>query len=106
MSRESSSNKPGRKAKSLDDEIAAAAEKLRKLQERQREQQRKERERNQKAVMEIIKTERLDAVPSEIWRDVMPKIKALLVVDSEKSEDHEKPVGVEPKAESTPAPAQ
>jgi Spy/CpxP family protein refolding chaperone len=56
--------KSGRKAKTLDEEIAAQREKLRKLEERQREQQRKERERNQKAVMELIKTERLDAVPS------------------------------------------
>ncbi|WP_265283482.1 hypothetical protein [Verminephrobacter aporrectodeae] len=92
MSSESSSTKPGRKAKSLGDEIAAAAEKLRKLQERQREQQRKERERNHRAVMELIKTERLDTVPSDLWREMMPKIKALLVVEPVKSAEQTRPV--------------
>ncbi|ABM44297.1 hypothetical protein N5D77_24500 [Comamonas thiooxydans] len=101
MSSESSSTKPGRKAKSLDDEIAAAAEKLRKLQERQKEQQRKERERNQKAVMELIKTERLDAVPSDLWREAMPKIKALLVVDAAKPAEPAKPVQTAPEGAAT-----
>ncbi len=84
MGRESSTVKTERKVRTLDEEIAYQREKLRKLEERQREQQRKEREKNQKAVMELIKAERLDAVSADLWRAAMPKIKALLVVDSGK----------------------
>lgn len=92
MSSESTTNKAGRKAKTLDEEIASQRDKLRKLEERQRDQQRKEREKNQKAVMELIKTERLDAVPSDLWREAMPKIKALLVVEPAKAAEPAKPV--------------
>lgn len=92
MSSESTTNKSGRKAKTLDEEIAAQRDKLRKLEERQRDQQRKEREKNQKAVMELIKTERLDAVPSDLWREAMPKIKALLIVEPAKPAEPAKPV--------------
>lgn len=84
MNSESTTNKLVRKVKTLDEEIAAQREKLRKLEERQREQQRKEREKSQKAVMELIKAERLDLISFEIWREAMPQIKALLVVDSAK----------------------
>ena len=75
--------KTARKARTLDEEIVHQREKLRKLEERQREQQRREREKNQKAVLELIKAERLDTVPAERWRAVMPKLKALLAVDQE-----------------------
>lgn len=90
MSEENVSKLRGRKQKSLEEEIAAQREKLRKLEERHKEQQRKERERNQKAVMELIKSEKLDTVPAEVWRDAMPKIKALLVVenDDQQQQDH------------------
>ncbi len=101
MSSEKTNPKSGRKAKTLDEEIAAQREKLRKLEERQREQQRKERERNQKAVMELIKTERLDAVPSDLWREAMPKIKALLVVDAAKPAEPVKPVQTAPEVAAT-----
>ena len=75
--------KTARKARTLDEEIAHQREKLRKLEERQREQQRREREKNQKAVLELIKAERLDTVPADRWRAVMPRLKALLAVDQE-----------------------
>ena len=101
MSSETTNPKSGRKSKTLDEEIAAQREKLRKLEERQREQQRKERERNQKAVMELIKTERLDAVPSDLWREAMPKIKALLVVDEAKPAEPVKPVQTAPEGAAT-----
>lgn len=92
MNSETTNPKSGRKAKTLDEEIAAQRDKLRRLEERQREQQRKEREKNQKAVMELIKTERLDAVPSDLWREAMPKIKALLIVEPAKPAEPAKPV--------------
>ncbi len=83
MEAETGSVKTARQVRTLDEEIAHQREKLRKLEERQREQQRREREKNQKAVLELIKAERLDTVPAERWRAVMPKLKALLAVDTE-----------------------
>jgi nucleosome binding factor SPN SPT16 subunit len=85
MKSENVAPKKARAPRTLDEEIAAQREKLRKLELKQREQLRKERERNQKSVLELIKTERLDSVPSEVWREAMPKLKALLLV-----EDHAK----------------
>ena len=81
MEAENASVRTARKPRTLDEEIAHQREKLRKLEERQREQQRRERERNQKAVFELIKAERLDTVPAERWGVVMPRLKALLVVE-------------------------
>ena len=83
MDAQTTSVKTARKARTLDEEIAHQREKLRKLEERQREQQRRERERNQKAVLDLIKAERLDTVPAERWGAVMPRLKALLAVDQE-----------------------
>lgn len=83
MAEEKSTGKPARKARTLEEEIARAEAKLRKLQELHREQQRKERERNQKAVLEIIKGERLDLIPADKWRDALPKIRALLIAEEE-----------------------
>ena len=68
----------GRKARSLQEEIAAAAEKLRKLQERQKEIERKAVARNQKAVSELIAAHRLDGIPVEHWRQAIEEIKASL----------------------------
>ena len=92
MSGENTNPKSVRNTKTLDEEIAVQREKLRKLEERHRDQKRKERERNQKAVMELIKTERLDLIPSNIWREAMPKIKSILVVDVSKQEENVKPI--------------
>ena len=75
-----------RKARMLDEEIAHQREKPRKLEERQCEQQRRERERKLKAVLELIKAERLDMAPAECWRAVMPRLMALLVVEPERME--------------------
>ena len=68
----------GRKARSLQEEIAAAAEKLRKLQERQKEIERKALARNPKAVSELIAAHRLDGIPVEHWRQAIEEIKASL----------------------------
>lgn len=72
----------GRKARTLQEEITATAEKLRKLQERQKEIERKERARNQKAVLELIKSEKLDSIPIEQWRQAIETIKAALLTNS------------------------
>ena len=90
MEAETDSVKTVRKARTLDEEIAHQREKLRKLEERQREQQRREREKNQKAVLELIKAERLDTVPAERWRAVMPKLKVVLAVEPEPGKNPQK----------------
>jgi Spy/CpxP family protein refolding chaperone len=73
--------KGGRKVRTLDEEIAAQREKLKKLEDKQREIQRKDREKNQKAVLELIKAEKLDTVSADQWRAAMPAIKAALLVN-------------------------
>ena len=73
------------KAISIEDEIARATEKLRKLQEKQKEMQKRERERCQKAVFDFIKTEKLDSISIDVWTAVLPDIKRLLGVEKLKS---------------------
>jgi Spy/CpxP family protein refolding chaperone len=75
---ESVVSKAPRKVCTLEEEILAQREKLRKLEEKQREQQKKERERNQKAVFELLKSEKLDLVPVERWKDLVGLIKKSL----------------------------
>lgn len=78
--------KTPRKQQTLEEQIAYQAEKLRKLQDLKKDKDRKERERNQRTVMELIKTERLDVVPADKWKDALPQIKALLVTEGELTE--------------------
>lgn len=63
---------------SIEDEIAAAEEKLRKLRERKREADIKAREKNTKAVLELLRNEKLDLVQSAVWESALPKIRAAL----------------------------
>lgn len=73
--------KPQRKAKTLEDEIAIAREKLKRLEEKQREQQRKWREKNQKSIFELIRSEKLDLVEVGMWQERLPKLKSLLTCE-------------------------
>lgn len=87
MSKAESTTQAPRKGRSLEEEIAATAAKLRKLQEQQKEQQKRDREKNLKAVTDLIKAERLDLVPADQWKAAMPKLKSLLGVEkAEKAE--------------------
>jgi len=67
-----------RRSKSLEDEIAKAEQRVRRLHDQQREAQKRERERNQRAVLDLLKTEKLDLIPAARWRDALPKIKDVL----------------------------
>lgn len=78
--------KPVRKVRNIEEEIAAQRAKLKALEDRQKEQQRKERERNQKAVLEIIKAEKLDTASAEQWASALPTIKAALFGNSAESQ--------------------
>lgn len=71
--------KPQRKAKTLEDEIAIAREKLKRLEEKQREQQRKWREKNQKSIFELIRSEKLDIIDVHKWQSKINRIKEVLV---------------------------
>ena len=79
-------------AKTIQDEISSTKEKLRKLEDRQKEQVKKERDRNQRAVLDIIKAEKLDVVSPEKWQEAMPKIRAILLSKDSKTEEVVKPV--------------
>ena len=87
MKKPESSEKPASKTMTLEEEIAKTAEKLRKLQDKQKELQRKERERCQKAVFDLMKSEKLDQVSVENWSKALPGIRKLLGLDSAKGVD-------------------
>ncbi|WP_156443859.1 hypothetical protein [Burkholderia savannae] len=86
MANENAAAKPARQGRSLEDEITKARDKLRRLEEQHREQQRKDREKNAKAVLELLKSEKLDIIPAELWKNALPKIRALLAVNEGKSD--------------------
>jgi len=83
MSETKTSAKPVRKTKSLDQQLEDARAKLRKLEDAKKQEDTKARERNQRAIVALIKDERLDSVPVENWREVIPKLRSLLKVQAE-----------------------
>jgi hypothetical protein len=76
------SKKTVRQKKSLEEEIALQREKLKRLEDKHREQQRKWREKNQKSVLELIRSEKLDLVEIEKWQEIIPNLKTLLAAES------------------------
>lgn len=72
------STKAQKKPKSIDEEIIAAEEKLRKLKETRKLQAAKEFEKNKKSIAELISKEKLDHVPIETWHKSILGIKKLL----------------------------
>ena len=76
------SEKPLRKKKSLEEEIALQREKLKRLEDKHRGQQRKWRKKNQKSVLDLIRSEKLDVVEIEKWQEMLPKLKTLLAPEN------------------------
>lgn len=74
-----------KKAKSLDEEIAAAQERLNKLQAQKREKERKDLERNQKAIAAFLRAEKLDMVPIEKWTEALPALRRVLKAEEPKA---------------------
>jgi hypothetical protein len=72
---------PKKATRTLDEEIAALQEKLVRLQAQKREKERKELERNQKAIAALLRSEKLDMVPSDRWIAALPMLRRLLKVD-------------------------
>jgi TolA-binding protein len=73
-----------KKVKSLDDEIAAAQDRLNRLLAQKREKERKDLERNQKAIYGFLRSEKLDAVPVDAWTAALPALRKLLKVEQTK----------------------
>jgi hypothetical protein len=72
--------------KSLDDEIAAAEERLKRLKQQKAEREQRELAKNQKAIQVFLRTEKLDAVPVEVWSAVAPQLRKLLKVETAKAD--------------------
>ena len=64
--------------KTLAQEIEAAADKLRKLQEKDREIKKREREKNELAVRDFIKDEKLETFSVEVWKLASSEIRVAL----------------------------
>ena len=67
-----------KKESDVDLEIAKTLEKLNRLREKKKESERRAKEKNQKAVLELIKTEKLDMIPVEKWELAISTIKTAL----------------------------
>jgi DNA anti-recombination protein RmuC len=67
-----------RKAMSEDEQIQKLEEKLKKLREEKRKREEATREKNAKAIMALLKAERLDTVSAEKWQSALEQVKAVL----------------------------
>lgn len=74
-----------KKVKSLDEEIAAAQERLTRLQAQKREKERKDLEKNQKAIAAFLRAEKLDTVPVEKWTEALAALRKVLKVEEPKA---------------------
>ncbi|UWX75467.1 hypothetical protein [Burkholderia gladioli] len=72
--------KTARAPKSLDEEIERAAARLKRLQEQKRTKERQEVERNERAIAELLKAEKLNVVPAEKWKAGLAGIRRALGV--------------------------
>jgi hypothetical protein len=102
MNEQQQGAKAKKTTKSLDDEIAATREKLRKLEEQKKDKERKELEKNRKAITALLSTEKLDAVPVEVWTAALPGLRKLLKVPDAK--EPKSAEGTRPGAAAGPAP--
>lgn len=66
-------------ARTIEEEIEFQEDKLRKLKDQKRLNDIKLRERNIRAVLDLLKTERLDVVSAEQWHKKLPEIRTLLL---------------------------
>ncbi|WP_186087327.1 hypothetical protein [Burkholderia gladioli] len=72
--------KTARAPKSLDEEIERAAARLKRLQEQKRTKERQEVERNERAIVDLLKAEKLNVVPAEKWKAGLAGIRRALGV--------------------------
>ncbi|WP_186034035.1 hypothetical protein [Burkholderia gladioli] len=72
--------KTARAPKSLDEEIERTTAKLKRLQEQKRTKERQEVERNERAIFDLLKAEKLNVVPAEKWKAGLAGIRRALGV--------------------------
>lgn len=70
--------KPVKAKQTLEQQIEALEAKTRKLKEQLREDQRREREKNAKAVLELLKAEKLEDFGIEAWKAKIGEVRKLL----------------------------
>ncbi|WLE64159.1 hypothetical protein GIY62_35460 (plasmid) [Burkholderia plantarii] len=67
-------NKAPRAPKTLDDEIAKAAARLKRLQDQKRKNDRQALERNERAIADLLKANKLNEVQVAKWKAAVPAI--------------------------------
>ncbi|KWK68740.1 MULTISPECIES: hypothetical protein [Burkholderia] len=67
-----------RPAASIAEKIAEAERNLANLRELQKREEKENLEKNRKAILDLFKSERLDAIPVERWKELVPQLKALI----------------------------
>lgn len=77
MSAEKTGGKAGRPTRTLEQEIAAAEQRVQQLKAKKREDERRKLEQNQKAIMALVKSAGLDCIEAETWVKALPSIKEL-----------------------------
>jgi hypothetical protein len=67
-----------RPAASIVEKIAETEKLLAQLKEQARREERENLDKNRKAISDLFKAERLDTIDVEQWREVVPRLKALV----------------------------
>ena len=67
-----------RPAVSIAERIAETEKLLASLREQQRREERENVEKNRKAILDLFKAERLDLIPVDEWKKVVPQLRALV----------------------------
>ncbi|WP_193727070.1 hypothetical protein [Burkholderia sp. BE17] len=67
-----------RPAASLAERIAEAERHLAGLREQQKREEKENLEKNRKAILDLFRSERLDVIPVERWKELVPQLKALV----------------------------
>jgi nucleosome binding factor SPN SPT16 subunit len=70
--------KPTKAKQTIEQQIEALEAKTRKLKEQLKEDQRREREKNAKAVLELLKSEKLEDFGIEAWKAKIGDVRKLL----------------------------
>ncbi len=91
MSEKTTAAKGGRPKRSIDEEIQLLKAKLKQKEDKKNKQLREQQESNRKAILELIRSEKLDAVSSDAWKSAMPRIKELLAQNDAEPQSAAKP---------------
>lgn len=91
---------------SITEKIAEAEKLLATLKEQARREERETLEKNRKAISDLFRSERLDTIEVEVWRHVVPQLKALVgLVAASDSEPPAADKGAQVREETVEQPA-